>query len=180
MARWYDTIPVVWVKSIQDIMNEFELDHWTKIVAGVEVEKDAKPFAASLLSSFHSPSPEGVAAFLSESEQSLAVVKALRGSSAWQARFQQYNEGFIERLMVVLRNHQWADSQGWSDDRKQRETKVNIRRVLWEGAAEADRRLTARGDVAYAKKERTLREVQAGLLEIYDREPKSLPLMRVM
>jgi hypothetical protein len=77
-------------------------------------------------------------------------------------------------------NHQWADTQGWSDERKRQETAANIRRSLWERAAEADKRLTARADVAYAKKQRSLREVQAGLIELYERDPKTMPLFRVI
>jgi len=179
MARWYDTMPIIWVRSIQDITQEFEPEYWTKIAAGVEVDPGMKPFAGSLLTSFHAPSPDGVSAFLAESEPSLAALRELRGSSAWRTRFEGYQNGVIEMLMGVLRNHLWADAQGWSEVRKQGETLVNIRRALWEGAVETDRRLTSRGDSAWGKKQRTLREIQAGLLDVYERDLASMPLMRV-
>jgi hypothetical protein len=138
MVRWYDAMPVVWTMSIYDDAAEFETDHWTKVAAGVEVENDAKPFASSLLTAFRSLGPDAAAALLAAPEPALAMVRALRGSAAWHARFQARNEDFIQMLMAVLRNHQWADAQGWSDERKRQETAANIRRALWDRAAEAD------------------------------------------
>jgi hypothetical protein len=180
MARWYDKLPIIWVKSMHKDVEEFESERWTKIAAGVEVDPNAKPFAASLLTAFHALSLDAAAALLAQREPALAMVRATRASPTWHARFQAYNEQYIDMLMVVLRNHQWADAQGWTDERKRQETAVNVRRSLWERAEAADKRLTARGDAAYAPKPCTLPEVRARLIELYECEPKAMPLMRVM
>lgn len=145
----------------------------------IEVGADAKPFATSLLTAFHSIRPQAVAALLAEREPALAMVRVLRQSPAWHANFQARTDEYIEMLMMIRRNHEWATAQGWSDERKRQETAVNIRLSLWQRAEAADRRMTARGDAAYAQKQRTLPEIRARLIELYETDPKAMPFMRV-
>ena len=180
MASWYDAMPVVWAKSIYDDMEEWESERWTKIAAKVEIERNTKPFAPTLLTAFRSLSLDAAVALLAEREPALAMLKAMRGSPAWRQRWQSYCEGFIGMVMDVVMNHQYFTNLGWTDERKRQETAVNIRRSLWQRAEAADRRLTARGDAAYAQKQCTLAEVRARLIELYEVEPKAMPLMRVI
>jgi hypothetical protein len=180
MARWYDRLPIVWAKSMHKDVEEFETERWTRIAAEVEVDPDAKPFATSLLTAFRSMNLDAAAALLAEREPSLAMLRAMRGSAVWHQRYDAYNAGYIEMLMAVLRNHQHFTALGWTDERKQQETAVNVRRTLWERATEIDRRLTVRGDAAYAQKASTAREIPGRLLELYEREPTAMPMFRVI
>jgi hypothetical protein len=180
IARWYDTLPVLWMKSMYDDMEEFEAERWTAIAAGVEVEPNAKPFATTLLTSFRSLSVDAVAALLAQPLPSFAIVKSMRESSEWHQRFQAYNEVYIGTMMDVWRDHQWADAQGWTDDMKRKATECNVRVALRERARDADKRLTSKGNAAYAAKECRDGDVQDRLVELYQREPKAMPLFRVI
>jgi hypothetical protein len=104
----------------------------------------------------------------------------MRGSAIWHQRYDAYNAGYIEMLMAVLRNHQHFTAAGWTDERKRQETAANVRRTLWERAAETDRRLTVRSDAVYAQKLCIAREIPGRLLELYEREPKAMPMFRVI
>jgi len=180
MVRWYDRLPIVWAKSMHKDVEEFETERWTRIAAGVEVDPNAKPFATSLLTAFRSMNLDAAAALLAEREPSLAMLRAMRGSAVWHQRYEAYNADYIEMLMAVLRNHQHFTALGWTDERKRQETGVNVRRTLWDRAAEIDRRLTVRGDAVYAQKPYVAREIPGRLLELYEREPRTMPMFRVI
>jgi hypothetical protein len=60
------------------------------------------------------------------------------------------------------------------------ETDYNIRVELRTRARDADKRLTAKGDASYASKECNGGEVQDRLVDLYTREPKAMPLFRVI
>ena len=54
-----------------------------------------------------------------------------------------------------------------------------MRRSLWTLAEATDARLTQAGDEGYFRKESTLPEIRARLIELYEADPKVMPLMRI-
>ena len=151
--------------------DEFESAYWTKVAAGVPVEGTGKAFAPSLLTAFRSMSVGFATKLLPETEPLMALFNS-------KIDFGSRIDQFIDLLIQVAQDHQWADAQGWTEQRKREKTAYNIRRHLRIVAAAADKRL-AQQDAAYSAKTCTSGQVQDLLVALYEREPQAMPLFRV-
>jgi hypothetical protein len=172
MIEWYDGLPTVWMRSRFDDADEFEAEYWTKVAVGVRVDGDGEAFAPSLLTAFRAMSVENVRRLLSEPKPLLALFDA-------KIDLVPRVNAFIDLLVQVAQDHQWADAQQWTDERKQDRMAYNIRVALRTAARSADRRLALREDTAYAAKGCTGGDVQDLLVALYEREPRAMPLFRV-
>jgi hypothetical protein len=173
MARWYEGLPVVWVRSRYGDTEDFEAELWTRVAAGVPVDVASKPFAPSLLTAFRALDAAAVSALLAAREPILALLKAQR-----RIDFDHYVGQFMQSAEQFRPDRQWAEAQGWTEQRRREETEYNIRVALRRRAQDADGRLTLRGDSLYAKKKCSSGEVQDALVDVYTRDPRAMPLFR--
>jgi hypothetical protein len=172
MAAWYEALPIVWAKSTQTIEAE-EGEHWTKVAAGV-TSPGVNPFSATLLGAFHALTPEMTARLLGSNDQA----RVLLGASRQMGHDRE--ERFMGDTAQTFRDDlAWADENGLTTQQRQELEAQNERRALRELAREADTRLTARRDIAYARKPCTGGQVQDLLVELFGRDPTAMPYFRV-
>ena len=174
MARWFDGLPVVWVRSMTDVQNA-EDEHWTKVAAGVAPREAVNPFAPSLLAAFHDLEGAALSALLGAKEPIIALLEAIRMKG-------QENEvsGMLQAAQVFRDDRAWAESAGWSDEKRREETAYKRRVGLRTRAMDADRRLVARSDVEYESKDCSAGDVQDLLVALFDRDPTALPCHRAI
>jgi hypothetical protein len=173
MARWYEGLPVVWVRSRHGDAEDFEDELWTCVAAGVPVDVAAKPFAPSLLTAFRALDAAAVSALLAAREPILALLKAQRRIDS-----DRYVDQFMQGAERFRPDRRWADAQGWTEQRRREETENNIRVSLRQRARDADGRLTLKGDSLYAGKTCSSGDVQDALVDTYARDPRAMPLFR--
>jgi len=175
MARWYEQLPIVWVRSMTDVQNA-EDEHWTKVAAGIDPKGTVNPFAPSLLVAFHDLKGDALTQLLGTMEPIVALLEAIRVKG-------QQNEvrGMLEVAQAFRDDRAWAESVAWSDERKRDEIAYKRRVDLRTRAMEADRRLVARKDLDYAAaKACSGGDVQDLLVELFDKEPTALPCYRAV
>ena len=174
MARWYEKLPIVWVRSMTDVQDA-EDEHWTKVAAGLDPKETVNPFAPSLLAAFRDLTIDAVTELLGAREPVIATLEAIRGKVL---------DNGVGRMLQVAQafrdDRAWADTAGWSDEKKRDETAYKRRMDLRKRAMEADRRLVALNDVEYATKTCSPGDVQDLLVALFDREPAALPCYRAV
>jgi hypothetical protein len=182
MARWYDALQIVWTLSMFNDADAFEDEQWTKIAANANTDRRAGAFAPSLLTSFHLMSQEVAADLLASPEPVLKMMRAMRGSPQWHERWAKtYPNQFINSLVMVKQNHDASRATpGWNEGMGRDHVAHNVREDLRRRAREADLRLIRRGDAAYVVKTCLSEQVPERLVALYEREPKAMPLFRVI
>jgi hypothetical protein len=172
MARWYDGLPIVWAKSILTVEQE-ESEHWTKVAAGVPTHC-VNPFASTFIGAFHRPTPDMTPGLLGKDDQVRALLDASRKKG------HNKEERFMGDAAQMFRDDlDWADDNGLSADKRLERMTENEQRHVRELAQEADRRLTERGDTAYARKSCTGGHAADLLVELFRNEPRAMPYLRV-
>jgi hypothetical protein len=171
LAGWWDRLPIVWVHS-RMTLEEREGDHWTRVVADV-ASPGVQPFAPSLMTAFHDIDMKAVGALLASAHPVVSLVETARLIK------DRHAEAPIEAATTFREDRAWADSQGWSEEKKHETTEYKVAVALRTCALEADRRLVEGNDVNYLLKTCTGGDVQDRLVDLYQREPKALPIFRL-
>jgi len=172
MVEWYEELPVVWVRD-PEAVDDLEDRYWTMVAAGVPPKKVAdKPFAPSLISSFFAPSREIVSRLLSARKPLVALFDAkLPGLDQRRGRF-------IANILGVAELHrQWAKA-GWTQPQVQARLEQNLRVALRKRAYDTNARLAAERDPAYVNKACTDGAVQDLLVDLYERDARTMPMFR--
>lgn len=174
MARWYEKLPIVWVRSMTDVQDR-EDEHWTKVAASVKPCEQLTPFAPSLLAAFQRLDGDALSELLAKREPVVALLEAIR------TKGQGKEVASVLRIAQAFRDDRArAETLGWSADRRREETAYKRRVDLRKRATAADQRLVARGDLEYAATECSGGDVQDLFVKLFDDNPASLPCFRAV
>jgi hypothetical protein len=110
------------------------------------------------------------------------LVQTMRGSPSWRERWRTYYPGlFVNNLVQIRLNHDaHRATPGWNEQAGRDDVARNVREDIRRRAHEADLRLIRQEDAAYGSRTCTSAEVPDRLVALYEREPKALPLFRVI
>jgi hypothetical protein len=138
MARWYGSLPIVWMPLIQHVQGD-EIDHWTKVAVGVTTSRYV-PYASSVEAAFRTLDTDGIDAMNRNGEPELALVTVAR-TQQWRDIWEQrYVRQYVSMVVSISENHRsMRETLGWTDDAGRQQIAANfeesVRRV---GAAGFD------------------------------------------
>jgi len=178
IARWVDATPIVWLGSMAHRIQTLEAQAWTRIAVGADAIPAGVPFCEGLAAAFKDLTP-AAERLLSGPEPALRMVRDLRPSADWTARWEGWRTQFVDWLMVVVEDHRAATEAGWSEGQKRAQQARNDERELRKVALAADTQLLADGDEGYLWKRADVTDVGALLLGLYHFDPRALPLFRL-
>lgn len=174
MARWYESMPVVWVRSLADVQDA-EDEHWTMRAAGVMPAEPVWVFAPSILAAFREMSPEAAAQLLSAREPLLKLLEAAREHGQ-----RSLVQAPLQAAQAFREDRACADHHGRSPERKANEVGYKMRVDLRKRAMAADKRLTVAGNATYAAKTCSAGDVQDRVTDLFAAEPKAMPCYRAV
>ncbi|HEY3822504.1 MAG TPA: hypothetical protein VGL81_35310 [Polyangiaceae bacterium] len=181
MAHWYGTLPIVWVYLI-DGVEAFEREQWTKVAANVPVDTGPPCFASSFAGSFRRFWEDGVQELLVSPEPEFAMMRAAR-SDRWREIWRRrYIEPFLAHLVRISQNHhEHRAIDGWTEEMGKSDVERNSLDAIRAYARWADLCLRCNNrDAAYAARRYPSEAVPQLLVELYARNPRTLPAQRIV
>lgn len=178
LVIWLDGLPLVWARFSTHIqLDEFE--HYVKVLAGCSNPEPVRAFAPGMLSAFETMTARSAVGIL-ETPTLIHAFEKERIEAQISKRMKEVSMEFAETLNAT--NGTVAALGSSAPKRRKHDADVAYRRrvQLRRDATGAHNRLVAKLDIEYTSRGATLNDVVDPLVDLFQRDPKSLPLTRVL
>jgi hypothetical protein len=178
LMTWLEGLPLVWARLWRYVqLDEFE--HWVKVVAGCPSPEPVRAFSPSMLSAFESMSAANAVGIL-ETPTLVDAFECERIQAPITTRMNEVALSFAEQLNTNRAAFAKAATSAATVHKLEGDVAYRRRVQLCRAAMDAHQRLIGRPDIDYASHGATLNDIVDPLVELFSRDPASLPLTRVL